>query len=190
LAKKIIGFKLHLRLKEIQRRAKRARFDLAANGLQEPELQPLLDAASRALTPAVLYETFAHPDADQQALSPMPGLAYSLVVASLGQGLAAQREKTAAGNPAQLPLWDVAEEAALEEAMRFATALLEDEAARESCELSPLTPLAETAALEAVVRKLDSGKIGVSLEGGKLAPSASAACSVSWLSKSKGRGKK
>jgi hypothetical protein len=190
MAKKIIGFKLHLRLKEIQRRAKRARFDLASNGLGEPELQPLLDAASRALKPSVLYDTFAAPDPDQQALSPMPGLAYSLVLTSLGAGLSAQRAKAAQDNPGQLPLWDVAEEAALDEAMRFATALLEDEALRESCELSPLSPIVELASLETVVRKLDGAKIGVDVSQGKLAPSASAACSLSWLSKTKGRGKK
>ena len=189
--RKIIGFKLPLRLKEIQRRAKRAHFDLAVNGLQEPELQPLLTAAEKSLKPAVLFETFAHPDPDQQTLSPMPGLAYSLVLASLGKGLEAQREKTRQENPAQLPLWDLAEEAALDEAVRFATTILEDEAERESCELSPLTPLAEAKAVESVIRKLDGSKIGVSLDGGgKLAPAASAACSVSWLSKSKSRGKK
>ena len=188
--RKIIGFKLQLRLKEIQRRAKRARFDLVSNDLQEPELQPLLDGAVRALKPAVLYETFAHPDSDQAALSPMPGLAYSLVLTSLGPGLAAQREKTRQENPARLPLWDIAEEAALDEALRFATALLEDEAARESCELSPLTPLSEGPVLETVVRKLDGAKIGVKCDGGKLSPAASAACSLSWLSKAKGRGKK
>jgi hypothetical protein len=190
MAKKIIGFKLHLRLKEIQRRAKRARFDLLSNGLGEPELQPLLDAASRALKPAVLYDTFAAPDPDQQALSPMPGLAYSLVLTSLGAGLTAQREKTARDNPSHLPLWDLAEETALDESMRFATALLEDEALRESCELSPLSPLSEASALETVVRKLEGGKIGVSLSESKLHPAASAACSLSWLSKTKARGKK
>ncbi len=188
--RKIIGFKLQLRLKEIQRRAKGARFDLVTANLQEPELQPLLDSAARTLKPAVLFDTFAHPDPDQQTLSPMPGLAYSLVLTSLGAGLSAQREKTRQENPAQLPIWDIAEESALDESVRFATALLEDEAAKESCELSPLTPLAETGALEAVVRKLDGGKIGVSLAGGKLAPCASTACSLRWLSKAKGKGRK
>ena len=158
--------------------------------MQEPELQPLLDAAARSLKPAVLYETFAHPDPDQQALSPMPGLAYSLVLTTLGTGLSVQREKTARENPAQSPLWDLVEETALDEAMRFATALLEDEAVRESCELSPLSALSEVAALELAVRKLDGGKIGVAAEGGKLTPTASAACSLSWLSKTKARGKK
>lgn len=188
--RKIVGFKLSLRLKEIQRRAKRARFDLATNDLQEPELQPLLDAAARALKPAVLFDTYAHPDADQAALSPMPGLAYSLVLATLGPGLSAQREKTRAEAPNKLPLWDLAEEAALDEAVRFATTILEDEAARESCELSPITQVADGGALELVVKKLDGSKIGVSAADGKLVPSASAACSLSWLSKTKGRSKK
>ena len=188
--RKIIGFKLQLRLKEIQRRAKRARFDLSTNGLQEPELQPLLDRAVRALKPAVLFDTYAHPDPDQAALSPIPGLAYSLVLASLGAGLGAEREKTRLENPAQLPVWDLAEEAALDESIRFATAILEDEALKESCELSPLTSLTDGAALETVLKKLDGAKIGVTSADGKLAPAASAACSLSWLSKTKGRGKK
>ena len=188
--RKVIGFKLQLRLKEIQRRAKRARFDLASNGLGEPELQPMLDRAVRALKPAVLFDTYAHPDADQAVLSPIPGLAYSLVLASLGAGLTAEREKTAQDNPAHLPVWDLAEEAALDEAIRFATAILEDEAVKESCELSPLTPLSDAAVLETMMKKLDASKIGVSTEGGKLKPAASAACSLSWLSKTKGRGKK
>ena len=188
--RKVIGFKLPLRLKEIQRRAKRARFDLATNGLQEPELQPLLERAARGLKPAVLFETYAHPDADQEALAPVPGLAYSLVLATLGPGLSQQRESTRQENPAQLPLWDIAEEAALEEAVRFATALLEDEAAKESCALSPISPLGDSAVLETVLRKLDGAKIGVTSRDGKLSPNASSACSLSWLSKTKGRGKK
>ncbi len=188
--KKVIGFKLSLRVKEIQRRAKKAKFDLATTGLQEPELQPLLTAAERTLKPAVLYDTFAAPDPDQTALSPMPGLAYSLVLASLGDGLSKQREKARQENPAQLPLWDIAEETALDEAVRFATTLLEDEAARESCELSPISAISDGGALETVARKLEGAKIGVRVDGGKLAPSASTACSVSWLSKTKGRGKK
>ena len=188
--KKVIGFKISLRIKEIQRRAKKAKVDLAAIGLQEPELQPLLASAEKTLKPAVLFDTFAAPDPDQTALSPMPGLAYSLVLATLGEGLSKPREKARQEAPAQLPLWDIAEEAALDEAVRFATTLLEDEAARESCELSPISPIAEAGALELVARKLEGSKIGVSVAEGKLVPAASVACSVSWLSKTKSRGKK
>src|SRR5206468_1999463 len=126
----------------------------------------------------VLFDTFAAPDPDQDKLSPMPGLAYSLVLATLGQGLSEQREKSRQENPAVLPLWDLAEETALDESVRFATALLEDEALRESCELSPLSPMSDGAVLETVVKKLDGAKIGVTLDGGKLAPAASAACSL------------
>lgn len=188
--RKIIGFKIALRLKEIQRRAKRARFDLATAGLQEPELQPLLDRAVKAFTPAVLFETFPPADPDQALLSPMPGLAYSLVLTSLGKGLSEFKAKTREDNPAHLPLWDIAEETALDEAVRFAAALLEDEAARESCELSPINALTAAPALEAAVRKLEGAKIGVGLDDGRLKPAASAACSLSWLAKSKSKGKK
>ena len=78
-----------------------------------------------------------------------------------------QREKSRQENPAILPLWDLAEETALDESVRFATALLEDEALRESCELSPLTPI-NGPELETVVKKLDGSKIGVTLDGGRL----------------------
>lgn len=187
--RKIIGFKLPLRLKEIQRRAKKAKLDLEAAGLPEAELQALLDRATAALKPAVLFDTFPHPDAEQTLLSPLPGLAYSLVLGTLGGGFDALAKSEAEAKPAQAALWPVVREAGLEEAVRFATALLAEEAARDACELSPITPLSEGPALEAALRKLDSGKIGVTLENGALTPAASAACSLSWLAKTKAKGK-
>lgn len=187
--RKIIGFKLSLRVRDIQRRARKAQFDLASAGLGEPELEALLAQAAKAVTPAVLFDTFSHPDPDQALLSPIPGLAYSLVLATLGGGLEKLKEKAREENPSLLPLWSISEEAALEESLRFATSLIEDEAARDSCELSPITPLSEARALEAAVRKLEGSKIGVGLSGERLSPSASISVSLSWLSKSKARGK-
>lgn len=187
--RKIIGFKVQARLREIQRRAKKAGQDPQAPCLSDAVLQPLLEKAAQALTPGVVFETFAHPDPSPPSLSPMPGLAYSLVLVTLGPALAPLRERSVAEYPALGPVWPLLEASLLDEAVRFATSLLEEEAAKESCELSPITPLAEPAALEAALRKLDGSKIGVSLEGGRLYPALSMAVSLSWLSKSKTKGK-
>lgn len=187
--RKVIGFKLALKVRDVQRRAKKAQFSLAAAGLDESELEFLLREASKSLKPGVLFETFAHPDPDQPLLSPIPGLAYSLVLVTLGEGLRDLKEKDRADNPARLPVWSLAEESALEEGLRFATSLIEEEAAKDSCELSPITSLSEPTALECVLKKVDGSKIGMRLSDGKLAPPASLACSLSWLSKSKARGK-
>jgi hypothetical protein len=75
--------------------------------------------------------------------------------------------------------------------VRFASALISDEAEKDNCELSPLNPLASPEALEAALRKLDAAaKLGVTLVDGRLAPAASLAVSQSWLAKSKAKGRK
>lgn len=183
--RKVVGFKLGIRVKEVQRRAKRARFDLLSAGLGEPELQPLVEQAQRAITPAVLFETFAHPDAEQALLAPMPGLAYSLVLASLGPRFAPAKDEAARADAQCGVIWGLVQDAALDEALRFATNILVDDAVKDACELSPLNALASAEALAASVKKLDGAKIGVSFSGGSLSPSASAACSLSWLAKAK-----
>lgn len=187
--RKIIGFKLPLRVKEVQRRAKKAGVDLAAAGLGEPELQALLSEAAKALKPGVIFDTFSHPDPDLPALSPMPGLAFSLVLATLGAEFDSHAAAQAAARPEAAPLWPVIREAALDEAVRFAAGLINDEAVLDSCELSPISTLSEASALETALRKLDSSKLGISYAGGRLTPAASTAASLSWISKSKTKGK-
>lgn len=176
---KVVGFKINLKVKEFQRRAKKARIDLEASGLDEPGQEALLRGAMKSMTPAVLFETF-QPDAEQPLLSPISGLAYSLVLATLGDW---QNRHTP---PLPASIAKILQEAALEDCVRFANSLLEEDAVKESCELSPTTSLGEPAALEAALGKLESSKIGVSLSEGKLNPPASLALSLSWLSKSKG----
>lgn len=185
--RKIKGFKLPLRPHEVKRRAKKAGVDLEAAGLPEPVLLKFLDRAAKTLNAGVLFDTFAHPDPDVKLLSPMPGLAYSLVLASLGEGFAPLAAKEA-GIPAAL--WPVLEEAALDEAVRFASNLLADDAEKDGCELSPINALNSADALEAAVRKLDGAKLGVALEGARLVPAASLCVSLSWLAKSKAKGRK
>ncbi|HXT00980.1 MAG TPA: hypothetical protein VN915_09920 [Elusimicrobiota bacterium] len=187
--RKIKGFKLVLRPHEVRRRAKKAGVDLEAAGLPEPVLVKTLDRLAKTVVPGVLFDTFGHPDADQPVLSPLPGLAYSLILASLGEPSFpdAVREKETAVPAA---LWPVLEETGLDECVRFASNILADEAEKDNCELSPINVLAEGAALEAVVRKLDGAKLGVSLQDGRLSPKACLAVSLSWLAKSKAKGRK
>ncbi|MBI4375592.1 MAG: hypothetical protein HY549_03990 [Elusimicrobia bacterium] len=186
---KIIGFKIPLRIREVQRRGKKLGLKLEEGEADERALQEFLNQALKALRPAVLFDTFPHPDPEQPLLSPMPGLAYSLVLATLGPKLAAFRGQNEITGIPGSAFWPAIEEVALEETVRFATSLLEGDAAGESCELSPLVKLSEAPAMEAVLRKLDSAKIGVSLMNGAIEPSATCAFSLSWLSKSKSKGK-
>lgn len=187
--RKIKGFKLTLRPHVIKQRARKARVDLEAAGLGDLPLAKFLERASKALVPGVVFDTFGHPDAEAPLLSPMPGLAYSLILASLGEGFAAIKEKEASAVPGGL--WPILEEHALDEAVRFASALIADEAEKDNCELSPLNPLTQAEALEAALRKLDAGtKLGVTLDAGRLVPPASLAVSQSWLAKSKAKGRK
>ena len=186
--RKIKGFKLVLRPHEVRRRAKKAGLDLEAAGLPEPVLAKTLERLAKALAPGVLFDTFGHPDPDQPLLSPMPGLAYSLILASLGDGFGPVRGAEAAVPEA---LWPVLDETALDECVRFASGLLADEAAKDNCELSPITQLSDKTALEAALRKLDGAKLAVSVhDGGQLTPPASVIVSLSWLAKSKAKGRK
>lgn len=187
--RKIKGFKLQLRPHEVKRRAKKAKLDLDAAGLPDPALTKLLDRLSKALAPGVVFDTFGNTDPDQALLSPLPGLAYSVILASLGDGFSAALRSSESAVPEAL--WPALEEHALEESVRFASGLIADEAEKDNCELSPLNPLSAPDALDAALRKLDaSAKLGVSLEGGRLAPAASLAVSQSWLAKSKAKGRK
>ena len=186
--RKIKGFKLVLRPHEVKRRAKKAGVDLSAAALTEPALTRTLERLAKTLSPGVLFDTFGTADPDQGILSPMPGLAYSLILASLGDGFSAAARENEPALP--VALWAVLEETALDECVRFASGILADEAEKDNCELSPITPLSELPALEAVVRKLDGGKLGMAVVGGVLSPAASIAVSLSWLAKSKAKGRK
>lgn len=186
--RKIKGFKLTLRPHVIKQRAKKARINLEAAGFGELPLAKFLERAAKSLAPGVVFDTFGHLDADGPLLSPMPGLAYSLILAGLGDGFASIRGKESA-----IPddLWPILEDHALDEAVRFASALIADEAEKDNCELSPLNAITADASLEAALRKLDAGaKLGVRLDAGRLSPAASIVVSQSWLAKLKAKGRK
>lgn len=186
--RKIKGFKLVLRPHEVKRRARKAGIDLEAAGLTELVLGKTLERLAKAVTPGVLFDTFGHPDPDQPVLSPMPGLAYSLILASLSESFPSAVREKETSIPAGL--WPVLEETGLDECVRFASNIIADEAEKDNCELSPITPLTGGPALEAAVRKLDGAKLGVAFSDGKLSPAVSLAVSLSWLAKSKAKGRK
>lgn len=184
--RKIKGFKLSPRFKELGRRAKKAGLDLERLGFSASDL----DKAYARMQPAVLFESFPKPDATEAPLSPMPGLAYSLILATLSEAFAVYRREAEAAQPEWAGVLAVVEELALEETVRFASALIEQEAAAEACELSPISPLSEPGALQTALGKLDGSKIAVSLAEDRLLPSASRVVSLSWLAKSKHSGKR
>ncbi|MBI5201449.1 MAG: hypothetical protein HY925_07685 [Elusimicrobia bacterium] len=186
--RKIRGFKLKLRVKEIQRRAKKAKLDLGALGFTgEAPLQAWLDRLASASAPAVLFDSF--PAEETSGLSPMPGLACSLAVATLGPDLDAFAEKLAQDKPAEAPLFELAAQSALDEAVRFVLALVEEEAAAERCVLSPIQYLDSREQQEQILAKLEGHKIGVALGENGLRPIRSTSFSASWLAKSKSRAK-
>ncbi len=184
--RKIIGFRIELRAHEIARRAKKAGLVPSDAG----SLEVLAAAAVKAATAAVLFETFPPTDPDSPQLSSMPGLAYSLILATLGPGFEAARQAAEQKSPAVAPWWGLMQEMALDEIFRFASALIADEAAKESCELSPLSKLSDAAALEKAVGKIDAGKIGVGLSESRLAPAPPSAASLSWLAKTTAKSRK
>lgn len=184
--KKIRGFKLNLRPKELQRRAKKAKLDLAALGLgEEAALAEYAARFAEASRPSALYESF--PADSQLRLSPVPGLAYSLALVTLGPEADSFVELSARQRPEAAPLLPLLATLALEDASRFVFGLVEEEAKQEQCELSPIEYLKDPAALRSAVARLEGQKIGVSVLPDGLRPVHTVACGISWLSRTRSR---
>ncbi len=181
--RKIRGFRLNLKAREVARVARKSGLPVQSIAT----LEAAIAEASAGMAPAVLFETFPRAEAAEATLSPLPGLAFSLVLATLGEGPAAKRRALAAACPDRLPLWSVVCRCALDSALRFATALLEGEAAQENCDLSPLSPLSGADALGPALARLEAGKIGVSRDGERLKPEDSCLVSVSWVVRARSR---
>ena len=185
--RKIRGFKINLRPKEIQRRAKKAKVDLTAAGAgDEPALNALIAPFVKTAKASVLYESFPAEE-DQNVLSPVPGLAYSLCLATLGVELDDYITLCASQKPEQAPVLEIMAQAALEDATRFVQGLVEDEAKVEHFELSPMQLLSDVPALEAIVTRLEGAKINVSAAADGLKPTHSSAFSLSWLARAKSK---
>ncbi|MBI3548316.1 MAG: hypothetical protein HY078_04600 [Elusimicrobia bacterium] len=193
--RKIKGFKLNLRVKEVQRRAKKVKLDLGAIGLgDEPSLTKLAEDFSKKAKPSVVYDSFSPDGAKGPAeaaaapkVSPLPGLAYSLAVATLGADADAFIEERCAGNESLRPVLGIMAQTALDEAARFVTSLLEEEAKAEQCELSPLQYATDAAALQSIVGRLEAHKINVATADAGLRPTASCAFGLSWVARTKSR---
>lgn len=185
--RKIRGFKLNIRPKEIQRRAKKAKLDLAAIGAgDEPALNALIAPFVKSAKASVLYESFPGEE-EQNILSPVPGVGYSLCLATLGIELADYAAHCSQQNPSLAPLYEIMAQSALDDATRFVLGLVEDEAKAEHFELSPMQLLSDAPALEAIVARLEGAKINVAASPEGLKPKHSSAFSLSWLARSKSR---
>lgn len=185
--RKVRGFKLHLRLREVQRRARKAKLDLAPLGLAADEaLADLLRRFSCKSRPSVLFDSFGQADDPAlAALAPLPGLACSLALATLGPDLDAWADDRVRAAGGLEPLLRVISEAALEDATRFVLALIEEEAAAEGCELSPLQYIGDPSVLKTFVERLAGHKIGVAASEEGLKPLRTVAFSLSWLARAK-----
>ena len=184
--RKIRGFKLNLRPKEIQRKAKKSKVDLGALKMDtEASLTALIGEFSKSAKASVLYESF--PAEEQNFLAPVPGLAYSLCLATLGQEIDSYIELARQQTPERDPLLTIMAQTAIEDATRFVLGLVEDEAKAEHCELSPIQVLTENSALTAIVSRLEGHKINVAVADAGLRPTHTTAFSLSWMTRSKSR---
>ncbi len=187
--RKIIGFRIEIKPWQIERRAKKAGLNLKEEGFSPEAVEALITKARQSVVPAVLYDTFPGATPELSKLSPLPGLAFSLILATAGDPLHRFVETLRGEGPAMGTVASLIEDAALDEVLRFTTGLIAEDAGREACALSPLSPLADEESLRAVLSKLDGSKISVSLTGGRLQPRPSRAASLAWISKSKAKGK-
>ncbi|MBI4056903.1 MAG: hypothetical protein HY399_05070 [Elusimicrobia bacterium] len=197
---KIKRFKITLREREILRRAKKKKMDLALTGFNtEGEVQTFLQSLPSLLQPAVLYDSFS-PDTIQRlsessarsfsdpsfvnALSPVPGLAFSVGIATLGNRISEFSQSLGGSEqPLRAELVALAKEVALEEATQFALSLIEGEAKEEKCELSPIQNITDPSLLQTLFVELETEKIGVAWKENQPMPLATTAFSVSWLAK-------
>jgi hypothetical protein len=194
--RKIRDFRLRLSHKEVRRRA-RSVADLESIGLglaeerfrrDDPALEKLVDAFCRRLKPAVLFESFGPDSPETAALSPLPGLAHTLALTTLGSGAGEAVAEASTENKTRGKLYELMARMAGEEAVQFVTGLLKDEVEEERCDLSPIHYLTERQDLNLAFEKLGGSKIGLSLDAGGLHPVFSSAFCLSWISR--GRSKK
>ncbi len=185
--KKIRGFKLALHPKELRRRLRKS-VDFAALGLQEEAaFQRHLDAMARRLSPAVLFDSLGPESAQTAALAPIPGLAHTVGLLTLGPGTEAYLASEDAAGAGRGALARLLLQAAVESSVFFVTDLLKDELEEERCELSPIHYLSDPAKTAALFDKLQGGKIGLRSAQGTLSPAFSAAFCLSWISKPRSR---
>ncbi len=187
--KKIRNFNLRLHFKDIRQRARRM-FDLNKLGLDDENLRKLLREVEGKLQPAVIYESFGADHEDTAKLAPVPGLAHTLGLATLGPDLGSYIVETREISAPRGELLELVAVSALKQSVNFVASLLKDDLEAEGCELSPIEYLENPDALRAVYGKLDGAKILLELRGGELSPDYSKAFCLSWMAKRRGKKKK
>lgn len=187
--KKIRNFNLRLHYKDIRQRARR-KFDLNKLGLDDANLLKLLREVEGKLEPAVIYESFGADHEETAKLAPVPGLAHTLGLATLGPKLGSFIVETREISSARGDLLELVAASALKQSVNFVASLLKGELEAEQCELSPIEYLDNPDAVRAVYDKLDGPKILLELRGGELSPDYSQAFCLSWMAKRRGKKKK
>jgi hypothetical protein len=185
--RKIRGFRLALHARELRRRLRRAA-DLPGLGLDDESLfEKHLKGFGARLEPSVVFESFGADSTDTAALSPLPGLAHTIGLVTLGPDadayLAEQRESGAR----HAKLAECLRKVALEEGVRFVIGLIAEEVEDERCDLSPIHYVLDPDALAFLLEKLSAAKIRVELSSGTLRPECSAAFCLSWIARPRGR---
>ncbi|MFA5139479.1 MAG: hypothetical protein WC728_09635 [Elusimicrobiota bacterium] len=181
--RKIRGFRLRLPVKETRRRTRKA-VDLAALGLaEEPRFSRYLDEFSASLQPAVIFDSFGPESMDTEAFAPIPGLAHTLGLATLGPETSQKAAEERGRGEAHGKLYDLCAGLALEASVQFVIGLITDEVEAERCDLSPIQYLTDAEALGLALEKLEGSKIGIKLEANRLVPEYSAAFCLSWISR-------
>lgn len=184
--RKIRDFNLRLHFKETRRRLRKAA-DLHSLGLGDDQaLAGLFKSFEESLKPAVIFETFGPESWDTAGFSPIPGVAHTLGLATLGPAAGRLVESARAGSEERGKVFETMAQAALDQAVAFVLNLLKDEVEAERCDLSPIQILSEAEALKAVVDRLEGEKIEVSAQGGVLAPPHSVAFCLSWIARRRG----
>ncbi|MBI3297507.1 MAG: hypothetical protein HYZ75_05050 [Elusimicrobia bacterium] len=187
--RKIRDFNMRLPFKEIRRRVTRGA-NAPLPGLDDAKLAALLDRAEKSLKPSVLFDSYGPDSPETAALSPVPGVAHTLAVTTLGPDFAAALDELRTEHPASGKALDAAAAVAGERAVQFIISLIKEEVEDERCDLSPIGYLEGSEALDKVLAKLDGSKVGVTAEAGTLRPGHSRAFCVSWLARKGRRGAK
>ncbi len=186
--KKIRDFNLRLHYKDIRQRARR-KFELNKLGLDDENLSKLIDQAEKRLKPAVIYESFG-PEADTVSLAPVPGLAHTLGLVTLGPDLMPFIVEIREISGPRGELLDMVASLAIKQAVNFVVSLLKDDLEAERCELSPIEYIEDPELVRTAYDKLEGDKILVELRDGSLHPEHSAVFCISWLAKRRGKKKR
>lgn len=187
--KKIRNFNLRLHFKEIRHRA-RKKFDLNKMGLDDDNLRKLLDKVETTIKPAVIYESFGSDSAETAKLAPVPGLAHTMGLATLGPDLTSLIVETREISEPRGELLELVAASALKQTVAFVASLIRDDLEAERCELSPIEHLDTPELVQTLFDKMEGGKIMLEVRNGSLFPEYSTAFSMSWLAKRRGKKKR